>query len=175
MGNTTVLVPLDGSDFSRQVVPVVLRLFDPGRHDLTLLRVAPTPEGIGTPPPRALVLDGWVLGGADAAGGPHPIFQSQVWDALKTDLETRLRPDVETLERAGFPVRTLVRFGDPAEEIVAVAAGEGVDMVVIATHGRSGLRRALMGSVAETVLRRVAIPVMMVRPQPLEVPDTAPS
>jgi nucleotide-binding universal stress UspA family protein len=98
-----------------------------------------------------------------------------VWDALKTDLETRLRPDVETLERAGFPVRTLVRFGDPAEEIVAVADGEDVDMVVIATHGRSGLRRALMGSVAETVLRRLVIPVMMVRPQPLEVPDAAPS
>lgn len=171
MAPTMVLVPLDGSDFSRQAVAVVRTVLDPQRHALTLLRVAPPPEGVGVLPPRPLVLDSWILGTGADAPDPHPVFQSQVWDALKADLETRMRPDVEALQDDGFAVRSVVRFGDPAQEIVALAREEGVQLVVMATHGRSGVPRVLMGSVAETVLRSLTIPVMMVRPEEVAVPD----
>jgi len=49
--------------------------------------------------------------------------------------------------------------GEPASEIVRIAEQEGVDMIVMGTHGRTGLRRMLMGSVAEAVVRRATCPV----------------
>ena len=52
-------------------------------------------------------------------------------------------------------------IGDPATEIVRVAQEEGVDMIVMSTHGRTGLARVLMGSVAEKVVRRAHCPVVV--------------
>ncbi len=54
--------------------------------------------------------------------------------------------------------------GAPADEIVQCATKESVDMIVIGTHGRTGLLRLLMGSVAEAVLRNSPCPVMIVKP-----------
>ncbi|REK09868.1 MAG: universal stress protein [Planctomycetota bacterium] len=53
--------------------------------------------------------------------------------------------------------------GDPAAEIVRVAKQEGADLIVMATHGRTGLRRALMGSVAEIVVRDAPCPVLTLK------------
>jgi universal stress protein A len=53
--------------------------------------------------------------------------------------------------------------GDPATEIVRVAQEEGVDLIVLGTHGRTGLTRLLMGSVAENVVRRAPCPVLTYR------------
>ena len=63
-------------------------------------------------------------------------------------------------------VHTMVT-GDPATEIVRVAKDEGVDLIVMSTHGRSGLTRVLMGSVAELVVRRASCPVLTFK-QPVE-------
>lgn len=52
------------------------------------------------------------------------------------------------LRAAGFQVKTLVSQGDPAEEIIDKAAEKGADLVVLGSHGKSGLRRFLMGSVS---------------------------
>ena len=52
-------------------------------------------------------------------------------------------------------------FGDPATEIVRVAKAERADMIVMSTHGRTGLSRVLMGSVAEKVVRRAPCPVVI--------------
>lgn len=164
MARHKVLVPLDGSGFSRQVLPYLRSLLDPQAFDVTLLRVAAPPEGITAPPPRPLALDGWIMGHGEPPEA-HPIFQSQVWDGLKAELREELEPEVNLLHQAGFSVAVQVRFGDAAEEIIDVAESEDVALVVMATHGRSGLERLLMGSVAEAVLRRLSIPVMMVRPQ----------
>jgi len=77
-------------------------------------------------------------------------------------------PDLPALTKmleAVVPSDPLVRFehrmvtGDPAGEIVALAAQEKVDLIVIGTHGRTGLGRLLMGSVAEAVVRRAPCPV----------------
>lgn len=53
--------------------------------------------------------------------------------------------------------------GDPAEAIVRTAEADGVDMIVIGTHGRTGLTRLLMGSVAEAIVRRAGCPVLTVK------------
>lgn len=164
MTRHTVLVPLDGSAFSRRALDYVEELLPASDFDVLLLRVAGTPEGVTSPPPKPLALDAWLLDRAELEPD-HPIYQSQVWDALKAELQTQLEHDVRALTKAGFQVRAGVRFGDAAQEIAAAVESEDVGLVVMATHGRSGLGRMLMGSVAEAVLRGVSVPVMMVRPQ----------
>ena len=54
-------------------------------------------------------------------------------------------------------------YGDPAREILAGAAETGADLIAMTTHGRSGLGRLLLGSVAQAVLRRADIPVFLMR------------
>jgi nucleotide-binding universal stress UspA family protein len=64
----------------------------------------------------------------------------------------------------GVAVGTQVRRGDPAEEIVAEARQRDADLIVMATHGRAGLGRAVIGSVAERVLAHAPVPVLVLRP-----------
>lgn len=69
------------------------------------------------------------------------------------------------------PKDAAVRFehhllqGDPALEIVALAEREGADMIVMSSHGRTGLGRLVMGSVAEAVMRAAPCPILVVKPQ----------
>ena len=63
---------------------------------------------------------------------------------------------------AGVEAVTAVVFGRPAREILAYAARHGIDMIVMGTHGRTGMTRALLGSVAEAVVRRAGCPVLTV-------------
>ena len=78
-------------------------------------------------------------------------------------------PDREEVERMlaavkptdpAVPVRYHLLSGDPAKEIVRLADEENVDMIVMGTHGRTGIGRMLMGSVAESVVRHAKCPVM---------------
>ena len=67
---------------------------------------------------------------------------------------------------SGLNLTTVVRCGAPAEEIIRFAEQEGIDLIVIATHGRTGLRHIVMGSVAERIVRLSNIPVLSVKPGP---------
>jgi nucleotide-binding universal stress UspA family protein len=58
---------------------------------------------------------------------------------------------------------TIVRTGSPAQEIIAIAERVPADMIVISTHGRTGLKHALLGSVTERVVRHAPCPVLVVR------------
>ena len=73
----------------------------------------------------------------------------------------------------GVTIETLVREGPVAETIVRAAEQEQIDVIAMATHGRSGLQRAVYGSVAEQVLRSSTRPVLLVRVpgSPVEQPD----
>ena len=64
----------------------------------------------------------------------------------------------------GITVEYRAEEGYPADEVLAVAEAEGADLIVMGTHGRSGVRRAVMGSVAEAVSRNALVPVVTVRP-----------
>jgi nucleotide-binding universal stress UspA family protein len=69
----------------------------------------------------------------------------------------------EEAEEAHFRVRCEAYVGDPAERIVQAALEESVDLIVMCSHGRTGLARTIFGSVAETVMRGASCPVMVVK------------
>jgi nucleotide-binding universal stress UspA family protein len=168
MTRQKVVVPLDGSPFSRQVLPYVRQLLNPEEHQLVLLRAAEQPQGIGTGGPRQVMLSGMVVleyqSKQQAEQAQHPIFASQIRETKRASLADELEQDAIELRRAGFEVSIEARFGDPAEEICAVAERQHVDFIVMATHGLSGLLRLVLGSVAEEVVRSSRIPVILVRP-----------
>jgi nucleotide-binding universal stress UspA family protein len=82
---------------------------------------------------------------------------------LNTEGERAL-DDVE--DRLEVPVERTLTDGSPAREIVAYATEEGCDVVVMGTHGRTGVDRLILGSVAERVVRSSPVPVLTVRVSP---------
>ena len=86
------------------------------------------------------------------------------------NFEEAQRRVIERLKEAqakqllGYPkCETLVAIGDPAEEILALAASRQADLIITGTHGRSGLSHLVMGSVAEKIIRHSPCPVLVVR------------
>jgi universal stress protein A len=75
-----------------------------------------------------------------------------------------LLEDIRQKRTGGYPrCELLVEFGDPHEQLLAIAKRRNVDLIVTATHGRSGIQHLVMGSVAEKVIRHASCPVFVVR------------
>lgn len=98
---------------------------------------------------------------------------TRAWDedAVADELRDRAREDLgevtEPASEANLEVHTAVReHDDVVESILAYADEHGIDLIVMGTHGRSGLERIMLGSVAEGVLRRAHRPVLAVPPKP---------
>jgi nucleotide-binding universal stress UspA family protein len=92
------------------------------------------------------------------------------------EAEEYLAAVVRRLADRGFRrVETHVWYGPPAAAIVEAATAQKADLIAMSTHGRSGLGRLILGSVAESVLRGTTTPILIVRPDsvPLEVPGGA--
>jgi nucleotide-binding universal stress UspA family protein len=162
-----VLIPLDGSALSQKILPHVQRLLHPAACALILLRVAERPAGLVGMPPRPAAL-AWPVpmyeSERDIAWAEHPIYASQAWQNARSMLESELVHVVHELQEAGYTVSVAVRFGEPVAEIVNFAEVEQVNLVAMATHGRTGLHRLVLGSVAAGVLQRLRVPVLLVRP-----------
>ncbi len=90
-----------------------------------------------------------------------PVALAEERKAFGEDLEAELRQ--LTIPDGAVPVDRRLLVGDPATEIVRIAEEEPCDVVVMGTHGRTGLGRLLMGSVAEEVLRKAPCPVLTVK------------
>lgn len=167
MRKRTILVPLDGSEFSRQIVPQLLRHCEPATDTLILLEVTEPTTGILPVPPRPVSMS-WTKpmheSMRDIEYSAHPVLAEQLEQVERSEIEQELAGVRHALEAAGYAVQVEARFGTPASEIADAAREHQVDLIAMATHGRSGLRQLLMGSVAEQVLRRVTIPVLLVRP-----------
>jgi nucleotide-binding universal stress UspA family protein len=167
MPTQTVLIPLDRSALSQAIIPHVEHLLRPSDHTLILLRVTDQPAGLIALPPRPVSLT-WPVpmheSARDVERASHPIYSSQMWASICAMLEDELVPVVHALQASGFTVSVAVRFGDPVEEIVSFVEIEGVDLVAMATHGRTGLRRLVLGSVATGLLHRLQVPVLLIRP-----------
>lgn len=84
-------------------------------------------------------------------------------DALRTEGETATTAVVERAEERGVDVTNSVVEGVAEDAIVDYASDEGVDLIVMGTHGRRGLDRYLVGSVTERVVRRTEVPTLVVR------------
>jgi nucleotide-binding universal stress UspA family protein len=79
------------------------------------------------------------------------------------EAEAYLQKVEDRLKAKGFKVDSHVRYGNDAEEILEHATQKEIDMIAMTTHGRSGVKRFLLGSVAEKVLRYSPKPIFLVR------------
>lgn len=143
-----ILCPTDFSPPSYEALRAAAELalhFD--AHLIVVTVIPPQPSPLAT-------ADG--LGTPAADSGPSQAD-------LRLQTEYRLAETVRERVPEEIPVRLVVATGDPAEEILGAADRESADALVIATHGRTGWRRFLFGSVAERVVRHSLCPVLTIR------------
>jgi nucleotide-binding universal stress UspA family protein len=140
-----IMVPLDGSPLAERALPYAEVLARRSGAALVLMRA----------------VEANVLPGRDTAASRHHVVREA--EAYLDDLVSRLDP-AQTLRaaRGVGGVETAVYYGTPQQGIVEEIQLRGADLVVMSTHGRSGLSRLLMGSVADHVLRQAPVPVMLV-------------
>jgi nucleotide-binding universal stress UspA family protein len=139
-----ILLAIDGSELSRHAVDYVIKHRDTLGRDATITCVY-----IEAPP----VLRAVGAFGADPGMPPIPPI----------DPQKLVSPHIDALKAAGFSPALEVREGDAGVEIAGAAADAKCDLVVMGTHGRRLLTRALLGSVANSVLQSGTIPVLLVR------------
>lgn len=141
-----IVVPLDGSPLAEEALPaaraLATRLHVPVRL-VTVIDVSGT---------LALEL-------AAAAVSTSRLEETLI--RLFAEAESRLARACERLRHAGVETNTEVRHDSPAQAIVAAA--QPGDLIVMTSHGRTGLSRWFLGSVAEAVIRRASVPVLLVR------------
>ncbi len=144
-----LIVPLDGSSFSEEVLPIAAEMATRLGAEIVLTQCVPAPDRPRRPG------DGHVVAHSD-----------QRVDALETRARDYLHGVAARLASTHGvgPVRIDVRVGLPAESIAQAASEHDAMLVVMATHGRNGLARMLMGSVADAVLHHGQVPLLLVRP-----------
>ncbi|HEU4792232.1 MAG TPA: universal stress protein [Nitrolancea sp.] len=141
----TILVPLDGSEFSEVALPYAELLARVFNAEVRLVRVIEA----------TYVADGTVLAPVMAAEAIPEVREAAEYLASIT------RP----LRDQGIRVQTQILQGFPTNQLLAYEKESGADLVVMATHSRTGLGRLVYGSVAERVLNNGTVPVLMIRPK----------
>lgn len=97
------------------------------------------------------------------SGMTEPLPIADIAEQLEDSAERELPKLAECEECAGIEVEELIVHGEAASEIVRVAKERNVDLIVISSHGRTGLGRMLFGSTAEAVVRHASCPVLVVK------------
>jgi len=178
MTKRKVLIPLDGSSFSRQIVQVVRTFFDPDDVDILLFRAAYPPSIATDVAPQDVFMGAMPLSGSyDAytqAVDSEYASATQEREEYRAELAAELQREVERLQQAGYSASAEVQFGEPAQRIIDFVADQGVELVAMTTHGRAGLGRLVLGSVAERVVRSVSAPVLLMRNLPESNANEAP-
>lgn len=140
---TRIVVPLDGSNLAERALPPaeeLARLYGATSHLIGVVDLARLPVGFVADP----------IGAVRQSVNAEQLATIGYLECVATRLSAR-----------GLVVTTAVPHGVPAQEIVA--ATRPGDLVVMATHGRGGLSRWFLGSVAEEVVRHASVPVMLIR------------
>jgi nucleotide-binding universal stress UspA family protein len=166
MNRHRVLIPVDGSDFSRQIFAHVIKFLPSQDNKLILLRVGDPPEGYIGHPPRIVAPESGVEmyeTARDAEEAAHPIYESQERESAEAAFRVEMQADIRALAEAGYVVESQVRFGEPGEAIVEFVLNHQIELVAMTTHWRRGIDRLIFGSVAQYVAQRLSIPVLMVR------------
>jgi nucleotide-binding universal stress UspA family protein len=148
-GLKRLVVPLDGSKLAEQALPYAEHLARSGLAEVTLLYVEPQEAAVFSRKPGASLRD------VDRKG-----------------MEVYLDSIRSGLAGAGIKAQTKTRMGHPAEQITDEAREESVDLIVMSSHGRTGLARWALGSVADLVLRASPAPVLVI---PSRVSSDVPS
>ncbi|RMG45174.1 MAG: universal stress protein [Acidobacteria bacterium] len=150
----TILVPLDGSDLARRALPLASSLAERLDAKLVLFSVA-QPSGLE-----------FVWCGEAAlplAGEPGAAPAEELAEEAERVARAHLEAEAARLRGEGREVECRIGRGEPAPAITATADETGALLVVMATHGRGGVSRWALGSVADKVLRRASCPVLLVR------------
>lgn len=137
-----ILVPLDQSPLAESVLSLVADVARGAGAPVRLLHVTPVPGNVE--------VDGRVVAYADQEMAR---LEAEGKDYLQS-MEVRL---------AGVPVECVVRFGTDVREILLEAEAFGADLIAVTAAGRSGVGRAVLGSVAEQVFRKATLPVLLYR------------
>ncbi|MGE3272850.1 MAG: universal stress protein [Chloroflexota bacterium] len=144
----TLLVPLDGSEVSEASLPWAIRLAQQRGLSLTLTRVVEYPH---------VVNEAW----------EPEMVSSDLYDRAlavqREDASTYLANIRQQLAGSDVPIETRVVAGTPAVALLDLTDELGVEAVVIASHGHSGFRRLVLGSVAQQLLSHAAVPIFLVR------------
>jgi nucleotide-binding universal stress UspA family protein len=139
-----ICCPIDFSDTSRAAMEVAVELAQRFGAELTLLHAYPIP--------------GYTFPDGSVVASP------KMMEELAEQAERHLGEWQREAQAMGLAKVGVVKAsGEPASEIVAYAKDAGTDLLVVGTHGRTGFTHALMGSVAERVVRRAGCPVLTVR------------
>jgi nucleotide-binding universal stress UspA family protein len=134
-----ILVPLDGSETSEAILPVVERLAGPRDLTISLLEVIEPLQ----------------------VGGEASLRLEEMIPFKREEAERHLTKAAEPLRDKGVRVEWAIRFGKAAETIGAFAGQQRADLIAMVTHGRWGLERFFFGSVAAGVLRSASVPVLL--------------
>ena len=146
-----ILVPIDFSECSKKGLRYAIALAREHKAAITLAYVVPSISMLGE------------YGGIDYAS-----MNKEMRESADRELATVAVDEI----RGVVPSDTVVCTGSPAGEIVSIAKTLPADMIVISTHGRTGLKHALLGSVAERVVQTAMCPVLVVRESEREIlPD----
>jgi nucleotide-binding universal stress UspA family protein len=144
---TSVIVPLDGSELAESVLPAVSELAK--RLDLEIILF------------RAFNIPYSVYAGAD---GYYAVNFDQLIAEIKDEATSYLEKKTEELKRKGFEkVSFLVKEGLSADEIISFGRQTPDNLIAMCTHGRSGVKRWVLGSVTENVVRHCGDPVLVIR------------
>src|ERR1700674_54485 len=131
---STILVPLDGSALAEQALPFAERVARATRARLLLARVVP----------------------------PFSAAETSIEGSIAIAARENLEEVAEKLRRAEITVEVALREGDAATQIVRTVEAGDADLIIMSTHGRSGVGRWLYGSVADAVIRMAQVPVMLI-------------
>jgi nucleotide-binding universal stress UspA family protein len=137
-----VLVPTDGSELSRRALEYAIE--NHADAAIVALHVIPVPGGY------------WAAYG-------HTEDEIPGYHRAREYAEEITGDASEIAAERDHPIDTEITVGKPAHEIVTRAVDGGFDAIVLGSHGRDGVQRLLLGSVAEKVVRRSPIPVVVVR------------
>ncbi len=140
-----ILIPTDGSEYSRYATDYAVNLCEALNAEITLISVADI---------RYEMYD--VYSEVHAVGNVEALIREQVSRALDQH--------AAEIERRGISVRKILRVGDVIQEILDVVEKEKIDLVVIGTHGRKGISHFLLGSTTEKLIRSAPCPILTVRP-----------
>ncbi len=145
-----ILVPMDGSKLSEKALPHAQGLAKASGATIHLVQVHARHHDMGAS----------VEGGP--VGGPSAELMHQVEDAEVAAAKSYLKHLASHLEGEGIQVETALLDGAAHENIVDYAKQHGIDLITMCTHGRGGVRRMLLGSVTDRVIRTGEVPVLVV-------------
>lgn len=153
----TILVPLDGSERAEYALPLAARIAHHTGGTLVLLRVI------------NVATDYW-----PTMASPYPVIMQAVVDGELEEAAAYLEGVASEATLTGQKVTTSARYGVAAPVILAAAMDYQADLIVMCSHGRTGMAHVIMGSVAEKIARHTNVPLLIVREKE-GVPEASPT